>query len=174
MKLPLCTLLSFGLVTAAFGSPFTPRPPLEENLNVTTTMWRFASSLSKDANGVIEFCYAEEGSPERILGRLDVQPFRSSETKMPDLRILFTRTEVEGKKKVILLVGYAGRPGTFVVDVPGLTAHQLEISGTPQANPSGEITLLGFADGPVSVKDDGMGMLEGLRGRLFFRYVERG
>ena len=136
-------------------------------------MWRFASSLSKEARGVIEFCYAEEGSAERVLGRLDVLPFQSSESKMPDLRILFTRAEVDGKKKVILLVGYAGRPGAFVVDVPGLTTHQLGISGAPQISPSGEITLLGFADGPISVKGDGMGILERLRGRLFFRYVER-
>ena len=170
MKLPLRCLVTFGLATAAFGAPFTPRQP-EENFNATTNAWRFASSLSKEATGVIEFCYAENGSAEQVLGRVDIRPFQSSGPTAPDLRILFSRAEIEGHKKVVLLVGYGLRPGLFVVDVPGLTTHSLSISGAPQANPSGEVTLLGFSEGPVSVAGDGKGMLEGLRGRLYFRYV---
>jgi hypothetical protein len=151
------------------GAPFTPRGSAE-SFNVETTAWRFASSLSKDALGTIEFCYAEQGIPERVVGRVDVRPFRSSAANAPELRILFTRAEVDGHKKVIVLMGYAGHPGAFVVDIPGLTTHPLGIAGSPHASPSGEITLLGFADGSISYKGEDLS-LEGMRGRLFFRYV---
>src|SRR5664280_759973 len=169
MKRPLYVLITFALATVAFGAPFMPRAP-DEGYGIGSTAWRFVSSLSKDASGVIELCYAEEGIPERILGRVDVRPFRSSEEKMPDLRILFTKAEVEGKKMVILLVSYGLRSGTFVADVPGLTTHSLSSTGTPGTSASGEVTLLGYGDGPVTVTPDG---ITGLRGRLFFRYVQR-
>jgi hypothetical protein len=158
------------IATAAFAAaPFTPLQP-DEGYGVPSTAWRFASSLSKDATGVIEICYGEEGSTERVLGTVDVRPFLSSESKSPDLRILFTRTTLEGKEMVVLLVGYGIRAGVFVVDVPGLTSHSLAVAGTPLAGASGEFTLLGFGDGPVAIKRDGM---TGVRGRLFFRYIEK-
>lgn len=171
MKRFFYTLFTFVFAAVGFGASFTPRAP-DEAYGIGTSAWRFASSLSKDSNGVIELCYAEEGSAERILGSVDVRPFRSAEEKMPDLRILFSKAEIEGKKKVILLVSYGLRSGTFVADVPGLTAHPLSFSGTPRESASGESTLLGHGDGPVTVKSDGD--MVGLRRRLFFRYVPRG
>lgn len=169
MKKCLRIALFFIATAMAVAAPFTPLGP-DEAYGVGSTAWRFASSLSKDATGVIEICYAEEGSAERILGTVDVRPFRSSESKMPDLRILFTKTEIDGKEKVVLLVGYGIRAGAFVVDVPGLTSHSLSVAGTPLASSFGEFTLLGFGDGAVTIKRDGM---TGVRGRLFFRYIEK-
>jgi hypothetical protein len=89
---------------------------------------------------------------------------------MPDLRILFTKAELDGKKMVVLLVGYGIRSGVFVVDVPGLTSHSLVGDGAPHASPSGEYTLMGFGDGAVTIKPDGT---TNMRGRLFFRYIEK-
>ena len=171
MKNLLRALLTLAFASVAFGGSFTPRAP-DEAYGIGTSAWRFASSLSQESNGVIELCYAEEGSAEQVLGRVDVRPFRSSEQKMPDLRILFSKAEVDGKKKVILLVSYGLRSGTFVADVPTLLARSLSVSGTPGESASGEFTLLGYGDGPVTVKADGT--MLGLRGRLFFRYVQRG
>ncbi len=168
MKSFLFALLPLVFVSIGFTAPFKPIGP-DERYGVVSSSWRFASELSKDATGVIELCYAEEGSIVRVLGRVEVRPFDSSEAKMPDLRILFARAEIDGKKKIVLLVGYGLRSGVFVVDVPGLTSHSLAVAGAPEAGPSGEFTLLGFGDGSVAIKPDGM---EGVRGRLFFRYIE--
>jgi hypothetical protein len=90
---------------------------------------------------------------------------------MPDLRFLFTKAKVDGSDRVVLIVGYGIRSGTFVVEIPGLTRHSLAIAGSPHANSEGEYTLLGFGSGGVMIKADGM---EGVTGRLFFRYIEKG
>jgi len=169
MKSSFLTLLSLVLISVGLAAPFKPVSP-DEPYGVVSSTWRFASDLSKDASGVIELCYAEEGSAVRVLGSVGVRPFRSSDMKIPDLRILFTTAEFDGTKKVVLLVGYGLRSGVFIVDVPGLTTHSLVVSGTPQPSPSGEFTLLGFGDGAITIKPDGM---IGVRGRLFFRYVEK-
>lgn len=106
-RISLLTLSLFVLLAVcASAAPFTPRgsdspPPY----GVGSTAWRFTSTLPQDATGVIELCYAEEGSAERILGRVDVRPFHSSSTEIPDVRILFTKTEVDGKPRLVLLVG---------------------------------------------------------------------
>lgn len=169
MKKHLCVAFYLVMTLAVAAAPFMPRGP-DEAYGVGSTAWRFAANLSQDASGVIELCYAEEGRAERVLGTVEVRPFRSSEAKMPDLRILFTKADIDGKKQVVLLVGFGLRSGTFVAEVPGLTSHSLAVAGTPSASPSGEFTLLGFGDGAVTVKRDG---LVGCRGRLFFRFVER-
>jgi hypothetical protein len=64
---------------------------------------------------------------------------------------------------VVILVGYGIRSGVFVADVPDLTNHSLFIDGTPQANSSGEFTLLSSTEDAESAW---------MQGRLFFRYVE--
>jgi hypothetical protein len=170
MKSSLFTLLSLVFVSIGFTAPFKPVSP-DERYGVVSSSWRFASDLSQDADGTIELCYAEEGSAVRVLGRVEVRPFRSSDTKVPDLRILFAPAEVDGKRKIVLLVGYGIRSGVFIADVPSLTTHSLSISSTPHASASGEFTLLGFGDGAVTIKSDGS--MVGVRGRLFFRYVEK-
>jgi hypothetical protein len=173
MKSYLQILLSCSLLflaTIASASPFTPLKP-DEPYGVISKAWRFASSLSQDANGVIELCYAEAGGAERVLGRVDVRPFQSSSPTVPDLRILFTTAEIEGKKRLILLVGYGIRSGAFVADVPALTTHSLVFVGAPKPGPMNDLTLAVFGDGAVKFKPDG-GM-EGVRGRLYFRYVEK-
>ncbi|HVT72000.1 MAG TPA: hypothetical protein VHD61_02610 [Lacunisphaera sp.] len=164
-------LFTFAIATVSFGASFTPRAP-DEGYGIGSSAWRFASHLSRDATGVIELCYAEDGNAARVLGRVDVRPFRSSTEAMPDLRILFSKVEINGTRKVVLLVSYGLRSGAFVADIPGLTTHSLVSSGTPQENSSGEVALLGFGDGPVAIKADGT--MAGLRGRLFFRYISQG
>jgi hypothetical protein len=82
---------------------------------------------------------------------------------------LFTKADVDGGRKVVLLVGYGIRSGVFVVDIPGLTTHSLVRAGTPEACDSGEFTLLGFGEG-ITIKAN---RLQGARGRLFFRYIEK-
>jgi hypothetical protein len=168
MKPCLCIPLFFAAAVAVIAAPFTPRG-MDEAYGVGCTAWRFVSHLPQDASGRIEICYAEEGSAARVLGTVEVRPFRSSEAKMPDLRILFTKAEIAGKPQVVLLVGYGIRSGAFVADVPALTSHSLAV-GSPQASPAGEFTLLGFGDGAVTITRDGM---TGLRGRLYFRYREK-
>lgn len=170
MKLFLYSLLTFVMASVASAAPFKPLEP-DEAYGVGSTAWRFASTLSKDAVGVIEICYAEEGSPEQVIGRVDVRPFRSSASKMPDLRVLFTKAKLDGSDRVVLIVGYGIRSDTFVVEIPGLTSHSLSIAGSPHGNSAGEYTLLGFGSGGVMIKADGM---EGVKGRLFFRYIEKG
>lgn len=164
-------LFTLAFTSAMFAAPFkpvTPDEPYGEAYGVGTRSWRFASSLSHDATGTIEFFYVENGSAERMLGGVDVRPFQSSRTEAPDLRILFAKTEVDGRPRVVLLIGYGIRSGVFVAEVPGLTGHSL-VSGASLAGPSGEYNLLGWGDGPVRLARDG-GM-SGERGRLFFRYV---
>jgi hypothetical protein len=165
---PHIILLFFALSSAiASAMPFSPLPPGETYFG--TSNWRFASSLTSDDTGRIEICYAEDGSPVQILGSVAIYPFRSSEAKMPDLRILFAKATVQSAKKVILIVSYGIRSGVFVVDVPGLTSHSLVSSGTPHPDQNGEITLLGFGHGGVTIKPDGI--VSGIQGRLFIRYI---
>lgn len=171
MRIMFSLLFSFGFSTCVFAAPFKPVAPDEpygEAYGVGTRSWRFASSLSHDAAGTIEVCYAEAGSAERVLGRVEVRPYRSSRTEAPDLRILFAKGEVSARPHVVLVAGYGNRSGVFIVEVPGLTNHSL-VGGTSLAGPAGEYNLLGWGDGPVRIAQDG-GM-SGERGRLFFRYV---
>jgi hypothetical protein len=161
--LALLILTSLG----ASGAPFTPRGQ-DEPYGVGTTAWRFASTLPQEAAGVIELCYVEDGSAERILGRVDVRPFRSSSSEIPNLRILFSKAEVDGKPRVVLIVGYGIRSGTFVVEEPNLTSHSLAIAGSPAAGPSGEYSLVAYGD-RVSITREGQ--FSGHKGRLFFRFI---
>ena len=171
MRSLLYAVFTLAVASASLGASFTPRAP-DEAYGLRTSAWRFASSLSKDSRGSIDLCYSEEGGVERILGSVDVRPFRSSEEMMPDLRILFSKVEVDGKKMVMVLVSYGLRSGAFVTEIPALTAHSLCVSGMPTESAEGEVTLLGYGAGPETVKPDGS--MVGLRGRLFFRYVNRG
>jgi len=167
MKIFFSILFLLSAASAAAASnPFSPLPP-DEAYGVGTVTWRFASALLKEASGSIEIGYAEEGATERILGRVEVRPFRSSEKKMPDLRILFAKADVAGSKQVVLIVGYGLRSGTFVADVPGLTTHSLSIAGAPWPDSNGDISLLGYGDGPIIFGQNGM---TGEKGRLFLRY----
>ena len=170
MKRTLPVLLSLAITSTILAAPFTPVRP-DEPFGVLSNTWRFASNLSQDATGTIEVCYAEAGATERVLGRVELRPFRSSDAKSPDLRILFTKAEVDGKQMVVLLVGYGIRSGVFIVEVRGLTTHSLAGVGAPLAGPTGEYNLLGFGDQGVRITRDG-GM-SGEQGRLFFRYVEK-
>lgn len=164
-------LVTLTFTSAMFAAPFKPVAPGDLNgepYGVGTRSWRFASSLSQEATGAIEVCYVETGSAERVVGRVDVRPFRTSRTELPDLRILFATTEVDGRKRIVLIVGYGIRSGVFVVEVPGLTEHSL-VGGASIAGPSGEYNLLGWGDSGVTLLRDGR--MTGERGRLFFRYV---
>lgn len=165
MKLVLALLALFA--AGASAAPFASLPS-SEDYGSETTAWRFASSLSPDATGTIELCYIEEGSAERVIGRVGVRPFRSSAPKRPELHLLFAKAESEGKKKVVLIVSYGIRSGAFIADLPALVTHPLAISGAPVASPTGDYALLGFGDRGVSVKPDGA--MEA-QGRLFLRYV---
>lgn len=147
--------------------PFTALPA-DEPIGLQASIWRFSSSLTKDSAGRIEICYAEIGQPEMLVGSVHVRPFVSSDTKMPDLRILVARDLSAPQKRVVVIVGYGIRSGVFIADIPELTSHSLVSSGSPKANENGEVTLVGFADGPVSFDH---GRSKGLQGRLFFRYV---
>jgi hypothetical protein len=153
---------------SASAAPFASLPSSEDYGSETAT-WRFSSTLSPDATGTIELCYIEEGSAERVIGRVGVRPFRSSDPKKPELRLLFAKAESEGKKKVVLIVSYGIRSGAFIAEIPALVIHPLAICGTVAASPAGEYSLLGFGDRGVSMKPDGT--MEGARGRLFLRYV---
>ena len=105
MNKVICSLIAFVSCTLASASPFTTLP-LDESYGVGTTAWRLASHLSRDATGIIELCYAEKAGPVQVLGRVGVRPFTSSTAVMPDLRILFTKAQVNGTAKVVLIVGY--------------------------------------------------------------------
>ncbi len=146
--------------------PFEAQSP-DEPIGIDSTIWRFSSSLTKDSSGRLEVCYTEGGDREQILGTVAVYPFVSNQ-KMPDLRILFARDMKSVPRRVVVIVGYGIRSGVFVAEVPGLTSHPLVSSGSPKANSQGEVTLTGFGDGSVSINAEGP---QGLRGRLFFRYV---
>ncbi len=165
MKLVLALLALFA--TSASAAPFASLPS-SENYGPGTTVWRFSSALSQDATGTIELCYIEEGSAERVIARVGVRPFRSSDPKTPELHLLFAKAESEGKKKVVLIVRYGIGSGAFIADLPALVTHPLAISGAPVASPTGEYALLGFGDRGVSMKPDGT--MEA-QGRLFLRYV---
>ena len=128
-------------VAAGAAMPFVPLPQ-DEPIGLAASIWRFSSSLTKDSSGRIEICYAEEGKSERVLGSVEVYPFDSSESKMPDLRILFARDLASSERKVVLIVGYGIRSAVFVQDVRGLTANSLVMSGMPKPDAKGEITLL--------------------------------
>lgn len=169
MKFMTCWLFLCIGVKLCATSPFKPLPS-EQSYGVTSATWCFASSLSKEATGIIELCYIEEGGKEQILGRVIVRPFRSSDEKMPDLRILYTTAEIDSRKMVVLVVGYGMRSGCFVVAVPGLTSHSLVFAGQPSPDSKDEITLSGYGEGGVGMSADGM--LTGVKGRLYFRYVE--
>ena len=142
--------------------PFTALPQ-DEPIGLEASIWRFSSSLTKDSSGQIEICYVEKGGPKKILGVVPVRPFVSSESKMPDLRILVARDMSSSERKVIVIVGYGIRSGVFVQDIPGMTSHSLFSDGNPKADSKGEITLTGFTQGGGSTME--------LDGRLFFRYV---
>jgi len=165
MKQLLCALLLCTL-NVAMASSFAPLQP-EERFGPGIFTWRFSSNLTAEAKGVLEFCYAETGNQERVLGRVDIRSFRSSEARIPNLQILFTTAMVDGKKQAILIVGYGLRSGTFVVEVPGLTSHSL-VATQPQESAAGEYSLLGFGDRVMLAPNS----MEGTQGRLFFRYVE--
>lgn len=162
--------LSLLLATSgAIGAPFTARA-MDEKYGVGTIAWRLASNLTRDATGSIELCYVERDAP-RVLGRVGLRPFTSTEPGMPDLRILFSKADVNGSPHVVLIVGYGIRSGTFVLPVPGLTTHSLTVISQPTANERGEYTLLGFTEsGNVRYEN---GEPAGLDGRLFFRFVPR-
>lgn len=169
MKTAVSLLLSLAITSALLATPFKPVAP-DERYGVISDTWRFASSLSHDATGMIEVCYAEVGSAERLLGRVELRPFQSSDAKSPDLRILFATAEVDGKKKVVLVVSCGIRAGIFMVDVPGLTTRSRVGIGAPVAGPTGEFNLLAVGDGVKITRDGGM---SGEQGRLFFRYIEK-
>ena len=165
-------IILIGLALAVSGGlkaamPFTVLPP-DEPIGLDASIWRFSSSLTKDSAGRIEVCYAEQDEPEKIVGVVSVRPFVSSESKMPDLRILVARDMSSPQKKVVVIVGYGIRSGVFIADLPRFTSHSLVSSGNPKANTNGEITLIGFGSGSVSFDESGP---IGLQGRLFFRYV---
>ena len=147
--------------------PFAPLPP-DEPIGIAASFWRFSSALTQNSTGRIELCFAEEGKPERILGSVEIRPFVSSDSKLPDLRILFARDLASAERKVVLIVGYGIRSAVIIQAVSGLTANSLVMSAMPRPDAKGEITLLGYGDNGVAVKEDG---LDGVRGRLFFRYV---
>jgi len=167
MKKVIYSLVAFVSCTLASAAPFTALP-LDEAYGVGTTAWRLASHLSRDATGTIELCYVENAGAVQVLGRVGVRPFTSSTAGMPDLRILFTRTQVNGTAKVVVVVGYGIRSGCFVVDAPELTAHSLFIEGTPEANPAGEYNLVLAHKGNTMTYAT---RVQDAAGRLYFRYI---
>ena len=169
MKNVIFSLVTFICCTLASASPFTALP-LDESYGVGTTAWRLASRLTKDATGTIELCYVEKAGPVQVVGRVGVRPFTSSTAGMPDLRILFTKTQVNGTAKMVLIVGYGIRSGCFVVDAPELTSQSLFVEGSPEADPEGEYTLV------LSHAGDSMNYATRVKdaaGRLYFRYISQ-
>jgi len=161
--------LSFASLSLFAGSPFTAVRADDEKYGEASIAWRFSSSLALTARGQIQLCYAESGRPERVLGAMPaLLPILTQ--KVPDLRVLLTRSELESRKVVAVVFGYGFRTGSFVCDIPELAEpalHALMISGTPKADEKGEITLLGFHESRATAAVAS----ERLKGRLFIRYV---
>ncbi len=162
-SLPCCVLflLLWGCCNAA---PFSPLMP-ENHYGVMASNWRFASSLSADATGTIEFVVITANGPERIVGRVEVRPFQSSESKIPDLHVLLTTAVVAGRKQAVLIAGYGIRSGAFVVDDADLTTKSRIVDGTPATDAKGEHALLVFGGDSMNLSSG-----EGITGRLLLRY----
>src|SRR6187402_3615139 len=108
----ICLLFASAIWCAA--TPFSP-VPADNVFGVGVTAWRFSSSLSADATGSIEVVLKPVSAPERVIGRIGVRPFESSEPKIPDMHVLFSTAKVDGRDRVVLIIGYGIRSGTFVV-----------------------------------------------------------
>jgi hypothetical protein len=149
------------------SSPFTPVQP-DPPMGHDVTFWRFSSSLSEKSSGDLQFCYAEEGAADRIVGVIHIYSGVDAKGKKPDLRILFSRQY--DQKKAILIVSYGEYSEVSIFEAPALFSNTLAMPETPLTEKSGVTTLFGFfRNGPITFLDD---HIEGIRGRLYFRYIE--
>ena len=158
----ICLFLTSAIWCGA--TPFSAVPAADD-FGVGVTAWRFASSLSADATGTIEVVFTPVNGSERVIGRIGVRPFESSESKIPDVHVLFSTAKVDGRSHVVLIIGYGIRSGTFVVDDPDLTSKSRVADGLPAANSAGEHCLLTLGENSMNFVSG-----EGVVGHLILRY----